>query len=273
MTLIDGLVNLLYSKPSDLVTSLATVALKTGTPNTVYPISRLTDGDPATHFKTLNTDDVRVTFHFSGAQRLDGVWIPMYNWPAGTVVKFEGNTADSWPGTFSVSVTVPEFLGDMPRGLFINLFDAVGYSATGFEWWSLLAVNPGQVTSIGEVYLSQNVQGARHLENDVSENRARTVAVNQREDGNTFRDDRGTDQLVFEGSVSVPWAEMKVLRSLWGSVHGEFTPFPIVFEVYEDQPEGVIVRWVSPWRSTWDPSETKFKIDLVFDMVIRGRMP
>lgn len=264
--------NLLYSLPSDNVAALVTPTVVTGTINSAFPLTRLYDLDPATHVKTTGTGDFRLQWDFTTAQRIDAIWIPMYNMPAGNIPRFEGSASASWGSpTLSASRTVPAYLGGLPRGLFIDLRHVTGYSTSGFRYWSLIIPNPSQITAIGEAFLSKSLRNTRNYAQGLSTTRSRVAYFHPREDDGMFVNDRHTDRFNLAGSVVVDTRD-SAINDLWSDCLGGVLPFPIVLHPEDSVPEGHYVRWMGEWTHQ-NNEGTIGSVSLPLSMVGRGRLP
>ena len=278
--MVDSVIALLYSKPSSNVavtgdvTGNVELSLVTGTENPYYPLARLIDLDPATSFKTNTSGDCRVQWrYFNGAQRVDAMFIPMYNMPAGTVIRIEGNSAASWGSpAFSTTYTVPAYEGGIPRGIFVNVTEASGYSPSGYTYWSLYIPNTGSPIALGEVHLSSLLEEARHLEDSPEEIRAQLVIEHEREDGGRFVYQRGIQAYVFSGSVEVPLTELADYRALWADTYDGYYPFFVVVHVWEDQPEGFMMLWKGNFQTRHVLGD-RYTLTIQWITMSRGRVP
>ncbi len=266
-----------YAKPSEnaaLATYTPTVTLQTATVNPRYPLSRLTDLDPATHFKCLAASDARIVFAYAGAQPIEAVWIPMHNIPAGTVIRWEGHTSNAWGSpAFSKSFTVPTWFGDLPRGLFINLTTAAGFSAGGFQYNSLFVPNISKPLSIGELFPAVVLRGITHLEyfSQVQQVRTRALIQTPREDGGYFQYDKGRDLYLCKGDVTVRKAMLDLYETLNADSHDGYYGIPVVINVYDTTPEGFYVRWASGFAPTFKGAD-QYTLSLAWEMKGRGRV-
>lgn len=270
--------SLWYSRHSDNVSALVTPTLQTGTINVLRPITRLIDRDPATATKTTSTGDSRWLWSYPAPQRIDGLWLPMYNSPAGTALRLEGHTSNSWASPLvSVSVTVPPYGGDLPRGLFFNVTAHPAYSDSGLQYWSLLVPNAGIITALGEAFLSRQLRTTRNLLIGIERPRGRRVTRHERADGGSFRYDRGTDTFEARGRVNVNAEEYADYLALFEDARGSFYPFAVVLNPEQATPEGYVMQWVGDFApaNTDVPGPTldgqRESIPITWQMVPRGR--
>lgn len=262
--------DLSYARWSDIVSDAVTPTQETGTVNANFPLTRANDLDPATATKSTTTGDYALQWDWGSAQRVDAVWIPMYNMPAGTVVHFQLSAAAAWGApTVDATVTVPAYGGDLPRGLFLDITTASGYSAGGFRYGRLFVPNPSQVTAIGEVVISSRLRTVRNLLGGVRRPRGRKLVLHERNDGGFFRYDRGVSTWRVTGRVHVQAAEYADYLALFEDVRGAFRPFPIVLNPADATPEGFLVQWLDEFAPT---NLYNFEtLDLTWQMVPRGR--
>ena len=250
----------------------------TGTFNANFPLTRLYDRDPATAAKTTSTGDCRILWDFGAAQRVDAVWIPIHNAVAGTILRFEGHTANTWaPPTVSATHTVQAYGGDLPRGVYIDVTAAVGYTTTGFRYWSLFVPNAGIITALGEIFISSRKRTTRNLLIGLQRPRDRRVTMHERADGGYFKYDRGTDAFTVEGRV-IPRtdAEYADYLTLFEDVRGPLYPFPIVLEPWASVPEGRLMQWVGGFRQVNKSGRVSIpttieELSFTWQMVPRGR--
>lgn len=269
---------LYYSRRSDNVAATATPTLHTGTINANFPLSRLYDRDPATAAKTTSTGDCRILWDYTTARRVDAVWIPIHNAVAGTILRFEGHTANVWTApTVSATYTVPAYGGDLPRGVYINITTAAGYTTTGFQFWSLFVPNTGIVTALGEIFISTQLRTTRNLLVGLGRPRDRHVTRHARADGGLFQYDRGTDAFTVDGRV-IPTTNTVYddYLALFEDARGAFYPFPIVLDATASVPEGRLVQWVGGFRQSNKSGRvaaptTIEELAFTWQMVPRGR--
>jgi len=87
-----------YCRPTDIVTSSATVTVETGTESTDahYQRPSLYDLDPSVPMKFTTTGPCRLVFAFGSPQHLDAVFLPNHNLDPGLNVRVQGNSSNSW---------------------------------------------------------------------------------------------------------------------------------------------------------------------------------
>lgn len=267
---------MIVARSSWNVAATGALTQQDGVANALYPVSRAVDRDPATATKSTTTDDYALQWDWTLPQRVDGVWIPMYNMPAGTVVHFQLDAGASWAGspatapTVDATVTVPAYGGDLPRGLFLNITEAAGYSASGFRYGRLYVPNPSQVTAIGEIFIASQIATVPNILIGATRPRGRAVTMHQRNDGGYFKYDRGHGTWQVNGRVYTDADEFADYLAIFEDARGSLYPFAIVINVDEANPEGYVVQWegeFSPSNMFIDQEELSF----TWQMVPRGR--
>lgn len=272
--------DLIYHRPSDNVADTVTPSLLTGTANANFPLTRLYDGDPATAFKTTSTGDCRVVWDYTSAQRVDCVWVPIHNALAGTVLRFEGHTANTWATpTVSATHTVQAYRQGLPQGVFIDVTAASGYSASGLRYWSLFVPNTGIVTALGEIIISSRKRTTKNLLRGVQRDQSRLQTRHARADGGFFKYDRGVTTWAVRGRV-IPTSDTVYddYVALWDDTKDGIEPFGIVLEGDHAVPEGIVVEWVGGFRQTNQSGRRSSSVnypieafDFTWQMVPRGR--
>jgi hypothetical protein len=264
--------DLIYARPSDDVAAAVTPTLKTGTINALYPITRLIAGDPKLAAKTTSTGDSRWLWTFNDPQRVDAVWLPMYNSPPGTVLRWEGHTADDWSSpTVSVSVTVPAYGGDLPRGLFFDVTADPDYDEAGLEYWSLFVPNGSLITALAGIFISARKRTGINLEHGVARPRMRLVTAHERADGDLFIYDRGQNLLSIRGRLITDTAAgYDDYLLLHEDCRGPLYPFPVVIDGHHATPEGLLVRWMNGYEAQFAGVADDF-VNVEWQMVPRGR--
>lgn len=262
---------LVYAWDTDNVAAAVTPTVHTGTINANFPLSRLYDRDPATAAKTTSTGDCRILWDYTAAQRVDAIWIPIHNAVAGTVIRFEGHTANLWTTpTVSATYTVPAYGGDLPRGVYIDVTTAAGYTTTGFRYWSLFVPNTGIITALGEIFISSRKRTTVNVLQGFRKPRGRLVSHHKRSDGGFFQYDRGVNEVSFSGSIRANSTHYADYLAIFEQAKGSFRAFPIVIDAHEAVPEGFLVQWIGGFDVT-EAHITLTSIAFTWQMVPRGR--
>lgn len=145
----------IYALPTDNVAPAATVTLPTGTENARYPLTNLTNGNPASLFLTTTTTGLDILFDHGGATRVDLATIHGLNFPAGTVIHLQRNAANSWgaPTQDATAMVPTRPLDGLPFPIGIDLTTVTGYTTSGFRYTRLHVASLGQIAGLGEVAL------------------------------------------------------------------------------------------------------------------------
>lgn len=187
----------LYTRPSDILSRTATVAVNTGTGDAEYPPAYLVDGMPELPGK-LTTTTGSWTFQMAGgAQRIDIAALIHANITAGLEVRIQGHTSNAWGApTLNRTFTIPAFFADnFPGNPYVNLAvtDPVAANRT-FEWWRVIVVGTNSAAiSIGEVCLAQSRNlGVRNISWGGTRGLKRPSTINSTDFGVRYIDDFGT---------------------------------------------------------------------------------
>lgn len=148
----------IYQHPGDNIAGSAVITVASGSEDSAYPVAYLTDGRITRPMK-FTSQTGTLLFTFAGAQRVDLFALGPHNLDAALAVTLKGNTVDSGWGSpaFSVAVTIPATdEDDLKPCPFVDLTQAAGYSATGWQYWRLEIAGTNSVPiQLGEVWMSQ----------------------------------------------------------------------------------------------------------------------
>lgn len=248
-----GQYDLLVCRPSDNVaTSGAAWAEFSGTTiNVNYPLTRLDLQDPAKGTKSTTTGDFRIVKDFGSAQRIDAVWIPKHNVPAGGTIKIEGHTSNTWGApACTISYTVPTYLGGLPIGVFVDVRQATGYSTGGFQYWSIYVVNPSQATALTCPILCASLTNLPNLFRGITRPRNRLTVTNLSDDGGEYTYDLGEQGWSVAGQVRAGLTAYAAYLDLWGDCRDNVRQFAVVLDTHLAQPEGFVVKWQGGFSPT-----------------------
>lgn len=146
-----------YSRPSDIITSEATITVGSGITPIVstdvgYGLSALYDRNPAKPLKFQTTGAIRLVADFGSPRRIEGMAIPHHNFDPGCIVAFQLNTADSWGApAVSVPLTMPELHLDGHRcSPWVDFTTASGYGTGSYRYASISVGANVSPTKVGE---------------------------------------------------------------------------------------------------------------------------
>jgi len=149
---------LTYTRPSDIVTAEATWAVNSGTISSDpdYGLASLYDGKMAkpTKFTDSPAVNVRIVGNFGSARRIDGLALPnSKSIAAGTIMKAELNTVDSWisPAVSVDMVMGSPYLDGHVASPWASFLAASGYSVSGYQYASLLVPAGAAAPWLGEL--------------------------------------------------------------------------------------------------------------------------
>lgn len=240
---------LVYGKPSENVASLATLELDSGAANANYPLSYLVDGYAHTPFLSAAISTA-VFIHgtFSGAQRIDVVFIPMHNIPAGTNVRFRMHASDDRTNsTVNAAVTVDAWGSDgMPPGIYCDLTGVSGYSSGGFQHFWLEVPSIAQIVAIGELVLYSRKRTFRPFLLGESRSHRRIASVHRTSSGGRIGvvDRRSTERGI-RGRLVGEYSDQNTiadLLTLYQDCKGPVSPFMAVQHA-DSTHAGLWVEW------------------------------
>ena len=236
-----------YCRPSDIVTSSATVTAKTGTvsTDTNYGLASLYDGNPAKPCKFTTTSG-SILFDFGTDQRLDAIAIPHHNLDAGLAVTFQGNATDSWGApTLSASVTIGAHDADgHVQRAWVDLTGVAGYSVAGFRYWLLTIPTNSVALQLGEVLL---IAQLRTLVRGIQDSIGRTTLRNyipalETDAGVELFYERDVKQSIISGTIPGTLQDYADVEALLSDAHGPSRGFFFVLDSATQHAGGLYVR-------------------------------
>lgn len=144
--------------PSENLARSATWSITGASASVGFPLANLHDGDVTLPFIASASGAARLIADLGSAARVDDAFLPFYNIPAGTLVKFEGHTSNSWGAPdVSVTVTIPAYrslgplLDAVPESVRANVLAAYPTEASRTKrWWSWSIAAFADPLAIGE---------------------------------------------------------------------------------------------------------------------------
>lgn len=129
---------LVYGRPDEQISALATVTVETGTTDANFLPANLIDLDPGNPAKFTGTTGVAWLFDFGVAKSIEMFMACHHNWTAGLNVRLQGNAANAWGApTLDQPLTIPAYHED---GFPVNPWlDLTGVSHN-FRYWRLVTV-------------------------------------------------------------------------------------------------------------------------------------
>lgn len=148
--------------PSANLARTAALSLVSGAASASHPLVNIADNIVAKPFIANAAGVVRIMFDCVSPVRVDGVFLPMTNIPAGTLVKWQGHDSPSWGApNVDITIDIPSFLSlgpdlpEVPESVGVDLRSL--YSAAGRtqRYWSLwvdgFVSSPSAPLAIGEL--------------------------------------------------------------------------------------------------------------------------
>jgi hypothetical protein len=260
-------VNLLFGHYSDNVAPDATLSVVSGVEDADYPIANLVDRNPALAAK-FTTTTVRIVFTFAAAQRIDVAALIHHNLDAGlSNVRIEGNAANAWGApTFSATFTIPAYHEDgMPVNPWLDLTAQPGYSADGFQYWSIVcaSVNSAAI-AIGDVWLGATKRTlVRNIEWGSEESDEWPAIVHETDFGVKTVYPFGTKRRTLTGKLKTTDAGLAALRAFHRDSFGLARPVLVVEDPSVN--DAMLVRIVTPrlavTRMFLDLNEVPFAVE------------
>ena len=142
---------MLYARPSDLIGAAEALSSSGAAVDDGYPLGNLHDGDPINPCRFTGTAATRIVWDHGSAISIDALMIVLYTFAAGTVLKVEANTADSWVApAYSKNVTVPAWPDLLPQNITVDLRGTL-MDTTGCRYRSLYIPAQSANHGIGEI--------------------------------------------------------------------------------------------------------------------------
>jgi hypothetical protein len=264
-----------YCRPSDIVTSSATVTVAEGTESTDahYQRASLYDRDPAVPMKFTTADAARLVFDFGSAQQIQAAFIPQHNFEAGLAVRLQGNTAASWgsPAFDAVfTISAKDRDGHVKRP-WLNL----SVLSPSYRYWSLLVPSGSVAPQIGEAILVETLrQFVRPLTFGVSRVVARGyIASLETEYGVKSFYDQNVKQWKYVSAIYGTTADLQSMHDLMDDCHGPVYPFAFVLDDSVESDGGCYVRCSEAMCQAWEHKKVgggTYEMPLEFEELSRG---
>jgi hypothetical protein len=263
---------MLYATPDDNVAADATVSLGSGTEDADYPLENLVNLNPALPGQ-FTTNTGRVVFDFGSAQRLDIAAIIHHNLTAGlTGVRIEGNATNVWTApTFAAAFTIPAYHGDgMPVNPVLDLTAEVGYSASGFRYWSIVVETANAApVKMGEIVLVETKRDIEDIRWGIPQKEEWPSITHVTDFGVKTIYAFGTKLRSFRATGRVSDAEVEELRELFRRAYGTARPFLVALTEADDN-DAMFVRTPKPeFESEWT-APNHHEVSLEFEELSRG---
>lgn len=149
--------------PSKNLATAATKSVSGVSADSLYGLANLSDGDVTLPFMATGAGAARLIFDCTDPVQVDGAFLPMANIAAGTVVKWEGHTSNSWGAPdVSVTITIPTFatlrtgMTPIPESVWANVIAAYPDAGTRTKrYWSLSVAAFASALKVGELIFGE----------------------------------------------------------------------------------------------------------------------
>ena len=153
--------NLKYCRPSDIITSLATITASGAiSADPDYGLPSLYDRNPAKPLKFETAGPIRLVYDFGTTRRIDAFSLPNHNLDAGLDCIVSLNATNNWTSpTVSVAMEVgTEHLDGHRASCWADFTAASGYTQVGFRYCSLFVPANSSAIKLGETPIIANLR-------------------------------------------------------------------------------------------------------------------
>lgn len=271
----DTLDNLVYCRPSDIITSQATISTDSSvSSDDNYGLSSLFDQIPARPLK-IGLGPCYILFDFGEPQRIDGFALPNSNLSAGdapaTIGTVKLNATNVWTSpTMSVPLIAgPDHLDGHRASPWLDLRDKTGYSTGGFQY---LRFDIGATTmniKIGEILIMSRLREFTrwvHWQGTKGAQR-RFLEALETEYGVTRVHRRRIKQRFFSFELQLDNQDWRDLNDLADDAGGLAVPFFIAANSGNEQDEGLYARFTRESAARLEATEEWYDSD-VFNLSV-----
>lgn len=213
----------LYARPSDVITSTATLSLTSGSANSSFPLTNAKDGKAHTVFKSTGTG-CTIRSHWSSPVTIEGLVLAYHKLAGATVTV-------SNPAGFSRALTIPANSAD---GHCIDPWgDYRGLSNVTDDDWDIAIAGAATVVVIGEILWIQTWRELlldRGADRD-EEHEAIVQATDYHPHANVYS--MGTRVGFFKGTTQ-DQVTTEAVRDLHRATKGPLTPVPVIPDTNEN---------------------------------------
>lgn len=237
-----------YNHPADNVITSATVALSSGTALSTFPITYLSNLNPALPLK-LEEQTCRIVWDFGSAQAVELPAVLHHNLDPSLEVRWQANAADSWGApSFNQAFT----LGALDQeGYRPNLYLDLSSAPPSYRYHSLVVVGTNtNAIIIGEVWIGATVRTVTH---NYSWSYTRQ---DERPGRRAWRTRAGVEWVYpsfgrrrgLQGNLVTSDAGMAALSAWSQACGGRDQPTLVVPDALEWADAG-LVRWANDWQT------------------------
>lgn len=155
--------NACHLRPDQNRIAGATVTVQTGAAASGYPVGNVKDGDVTLPVIASASGAFAIQFDLGSAMELDGFFVPMHNFPAGTNVRVQANSAASWASPpLDEPLVIPAYSPNgIPESVWTDLRN-VGSPGSTYRYWRLSVPSFGSAAAIGEVLAGPLIEWTRN---------------------------------------------------------------------------------------------------------------
>ena len=268
----------IYQQYSDEVAHLATITIETcvdpGDDN--YGPAALVDDNPAKVAK-INSVTGAWQFAYPAKKPVAIVGLIHADFDAGADVVIQGDDAADWvTPAFEAAITIPAWLGSgtgaWPVNPWLDLTEAAGYDAAGWQYYRLLVTANSQNLQLGQVWFGSEIRRlSPNLHWGFTERSQKRTIANETSYGVQTIYTRGTTEWRLEASGEFGATLQAALEAQWADVDG--TAYPWLFV-----PDGLVnrcylVRWAELIRAERHIFSQQIGQELVIRELARGLRP
>lgn len=240
----------------------ATLSITGASASSGYPLANLKDGDVTLPFIAAATGAARLIADCTSAVQVDDAFLPFHNIPAGTAVRFEGHTANSWGAPdVSVPVSVAAYtslgplLDPIAPSLRANVQAAYSASARTKRYWSWSIAAFADPLAVGEWLMGELSELWGFSPDENADSQDLPAMVKTTAFGNRWSFRYPLLQRRRKGRVPVPGGELRArFLALEQEIGGTADPFIWVDDL-DDATEGLLMQLESAIEGTTLASE------------------
>lgn len=257
---------LLFAKPSDNLTSTATITASTSA--TGYGTANLYDGNPAKPWKATATT-ATLDFAFGSATNIDLVAIVHHNLTAGLEVRIQADDASDFSSLdLNQLITIPAYdEDDFPVNPWIDL----SALSNSWQYWRLNVVGTNSANvQIGELWLvgTRRELTASHLRYGLSQSTSRPLIEHRTDYGVSTIYDLGAKMRGLSGEIVTTDTGLEEIKDWWDDCHGRALPTLVIFDEAVNSCQ--LVRWRDLGREDTRTTTGWTTIPVAFEEVSRG---
>lgn len=170
--------NACHLRPDQNRIASATVTVQTGSVASGYPATNAQDGDVTTPVIASASGAFALQFDLGSAMQIDGFFVPMHNFPAGTNVRVQGNSSASWATPpLDEPLVIPAYsTNGIPESVWADLR---GVATRTYRFWRVSVPSFALAAAIGEVLAGPLIEWDRNYRYGWTEDQENKSIVKQ----------------------------------------------------------------------------------------------